>query len=115
MVKQTNPPINDEIRTLLGDSIVDSWNQDKVSQWLDQKGWGHFAPTFSSKNQKIKNKKQLFDNNFLEHGICHERFFEITLAELVEYLPRFFFFFFYYYSMHKKKLNFPLKNSDDVL
>jgi hypothetical protein len=23
-----------------------------------------------------------------EYGICHERFFQITLAELVQYLPR---------------------------
>jgi hypothetical protein len=26
-----------------------SWSQDQVSQWLEKKGWGHFAPAFESK------------------------------------------------------------------
>lgn len=28
-------------------------------------------------------------NMFVAHGICRERFFQITLAELVHYLPRY--------------------------
>ncbi|KAL7331802.1 mitogen-activated protein kinase kinase kinase [Mucor circinelloides] len=65
-----NPPTKNDIRILLGDATVDSWNQEKVTQWLEEKGWGQFASTFE------------------KHGICRERFFQITLAELVEYLPR---------------------------
>ncbi|CEP09782.1 hypothetical protein [Parasitella parasitica] len=65
MVKQLDPPTKNDIRILLGDSIVDTWNQDKVKQWLEEKGWGQFAPTFE------------------KHGICGERFFQITLAELI--------------------------------
>ncbi|KAI8969302.1 hypothetical protein BDF20DRAFT_894306 [Mycotypha africana] len=59
-----------DIRHLLGDTIVDAWNQEKVTQWLDEKGWGHFASTFE------------------KYHICHDKFFSITLAELVQYLPR---------------------------
>jgi hypothetical protein len=49
MVKQPDPPTNNEIRMLLGDAIVDSWTQDKVTWWLEDKGWGQFASTFESK------------------------------------------------------------------
>lgn len=49
MVKQLEPPTASEIRILLGDAIVDSWTQDKVTQWLEEKGWGQFASTFESK------------------------------------------------------------------
>ncbi|KAI8883868.1 hypothetical protein K501DRAFT_285104, partial [Backusella circina FSU 941] len=70
MVKQSSPPTTDEIRTLLGDQETERWTQEKVASWLEEKGWGRFAPTFE------------------KYGICHERFFQITLAELVQYLPR---------------------------
>ncbi|KAG2234216.1 hypothetical protein INT48_001935 [Thamnidium elegans] len=68
MVNHSTSPT--DIRTLLGDVIVDSWTQEKVTHWLEEKGWGHFTSTFE------------------KYGICHERFLQITLAELVEYLPR---------------------------
>lgn len=48
MVKQLEPPTKKDIRILLGDSTVDTWNQEKVTQWLEEKGWGHFASTFES-------------------------------------------------------------------
>ncbi|CEI86220.1 hypothetical protein RMCBS344292_00663 [Rhizopus microsporus] len=48
----------------------DCWNQEKVVKWLNDKGWGQFASTFE------------------KHNICHEKFLNISLAELVEYLPR---------------------------
>ncbi|KAI9487498.1 MAG: hypothetical protein EXX96DRAFT_553495 [Benjaminiella poitrasii] len=70
MVKQSNSSNKNEIRALLGDEVVDSWNEEKVSQWLEEKGWGHFASTFK------------------KYHIYQDRFFEITLAELVQYLPR---------------------------
>ncbi|GAA5812302.1 hypothetical protein MFLAVUS_005753 [Mucor flavus] len=44
MVKHSTSPT--EIRTLLGDAIVDSWTQEKVTRWLEEKGWGHFTSTF---------------------------------------------------------------------
>ncbi|CEG76329.1 hypothetical protein RMATCC62417_11239 [Rhizopus microsporus] len=47
----------------------DCWNQEKVVKWLNDKGWGQFASTFE------------------KHNICHEKFLNISLAELVEYLP----------------------------
>ncbi|KAI8098224.1 kinase-like domain-containing protein [Gilbertella persicaria] len=47
-----------------------SWDQTQVTQWLEEKGWGQFAPTFQ------------------KYNLCHERFFHITLAELVQFLPR---------------------------
>ena len=25
------------------------WHQEKVSQWLEERGWGHFVSTFESK------------------------------------------------------------------
>ncbi|OBZ87480.1 MAP kinase kinase kinase mkh1 [Choanephora cucurbitarum] len=46
------------------------WHQEKVSQWLEERGWGHFISTFE------------------KYEICHERFLHVTLAELVQYLPR---------------------------
>lgn len=48
MVKHSSPPTEQEIRNQLGDDIVDSWTQDKVSHWLEEKGWGQFASTFES-------------------------------------------------------------------
>lgn len=30
----------------LGDELVDSWTQEKVTCWLKEKGWGQFASTF---------------------------------------------------------------------
>lgn len=47
MVKHSTSPT--DIRTLLGDAIVDSWTQEKVTRWLEEKGWGHFTSTFESK------------------------------------------------------------------
>jgi len=44
-----DPPTKNDIRILLGDATVDSWNQEKVTQWLEEKGWGQFASTFESK------------------------------------------------------------------
>lgn len=44
-----DPPTKNDIRTLLGDATVDTWNQEKVTQWLEEKGWGQFASTFESK------------------------------------------------------------------
>lgn len=55
-----------------------------------------------SKKKKKKKKKQIkllikctndisllyYFILYSEHGICHEKFLNITLAELVEYLPR---------------------------
>jgi predicted transcriptional regulator len=49
MVKQSSPPTTNEIRTLLGDQETERWTQEKVASWLEEKGWGRFAPTFESK------------------------------------------------------------------
>ncbi|KAG1469644.1 hypothetical protein G6F56_003139 [Rhizopus delemar] len=49
---------------------ADYWNQENVAKWLEERGWGHFACVFE------------------KYGICHEKFINISLAELVEYLPR---------------------------
>ncbi|KAG0193597.1 hypothetical protein DFQ28_004264 [Apophysomyces sp. BC1034] len=70
MFKQMNTSATDELRNVPGDDFVDQWSQEKVTSWLEEKGWGHIASTFE------------------EHGICREWFFRITLAELVKYLPR---------------------------
>ncbi|KAI9281134.1 kinase-like domain-containing protein [Sporodiniella umbellata] len=51
-------------------SKADYWSHENVAKWLDDKGWGRFAQTFE------------------KYGICHEKFLDISLAELVEYLPR---------------------------
>ncbi|KAL0139953.1 hypothetical protein V8B55DRAFT_1502870 [Mucor lusitanicus] len=49
-----DPPTKDDIRTLLGDATVDTWNQEKVTQWLEEKGWGQFASTFESECRAYK-------------------------------------------------------------
>lgn len=33
-------------QSLVEDSVVESWTQEKVSSWLKEKGWGQFASTF---------------------------------------------------------------------
>lgn len=49
MVKQLNAPTENEIYNLLGPKEINSWTQEKVTDWLQEKGWGHFASTFESK------------------------------------------------------------------
>jgi hypothetical protein len=49
MVKQLNAPTEHEIYNLLGTKEIESWTQEKVCLWLEEKGWGHFASTFESK------------------------------------------------------------------
>ncbi|KAI8146131.1 hypothetical protein BJV82DRAFT_406469 [Fennellomyces sp. T-0311] len=70
MFKQIPTPSQDDLRTALGPDFADHWDHDKVTCWLQDKGWGHIASTFR------------------DHDIYGEAFFNITLAKLVEILPR---------------------------
>lgn len=49
MVKHSSPPTEGEIRNQLGDDMLNSWTQEKVSAWLEERGWGQFVSTFESK------------------------------------------------------------------
>ncbi|KAI9482603.1 hypothetical protein BDB00DRAFT_857051 [Zychaea mexicana] len=70
MLKQIPTPSPDDLRTALGPDYASDFDQDKVTCWLQEKGWGHIASTFQ------------------DHDIHGEEFFNITLAKLVEILPR---------------------------
>ncbi|ORY91228.1 hypothetical protein BCR43DRAFT_480028 [Syncephalastrum racemosum] len=70
MFKQTRVPSEDELRNALGEDYADRWDHTRVSDWLQEKGWPHIAPIFK------------------EHGMCGRHFFQTTLAQLVEILPR---------------------------
>lgn len=48
MVKHSSPPTEGEIRSQLGDDMLNSWTQTKVSHWLEERGWGQFVSTFES-------------------------------------------------------------------
>jgi hypothetical protein len=49
MARHSLPPTVDEIKSLLGEKVVESWNQERVTLWLKEKGWEQFAFTFKGK------------------------------------------------------------------
>lgn len=70
MFKQIPPPSEDDLKACFGPDFAMEWDQARVSRWLQEHNWGHIADTFQ------------------EHGICGKEFFHISLAKLVEILPR---------------------------
>ncbi|ORZ12222.1 hypothetical protein BCR42DRAFT_79284 [Absidia repens] len=70
MFKQLSKPSDSDLKKAFGDDFIEQWNQDKVTCWLNENGWSHIAEVFQ------------------EQDIHGERFFHITLAELVQVLPR---------------------------
>ena len=40
MFKQIPTPSQEELRSALGPDFEDQWHQDKVTCWLQEKGWG---------------------------------------------------------------------------
>ncbi|KAI7860000.1 hypothetical protein BDC45DRAFT_564021 [Circinella umbellata] len=71
MLKQIPTPSQEDLRTALGPDFEDQWHQDKVTCWLQEKGWD-----------------PIIANTFRDHDIYGQEFFNITLAKLVEILPR---------------------------
>lgn len=51
MFKQTPIPSESDLRAALGDDYEDRWDHDKVSLWLQEKGWGHIAATFRGNSE----------------------------------------------------------------
>lgn len=50
MFKQLDKPTRSDLKTAFGDDFIDLWNQDKVTCWLDENGWGRIAKVFQGKN-----------------------------------------------------------------
>ncbi|KAM3579407.1 mitogen-activated protein kinase kinase kinase [Umbelopsis sp. WA50703] len=70
MFRQIGTPSERDLTELMGDDYIREWDQGRVTQWLEEHGWSHIAPKFR------------------EAQICGKRFFQITLSDLVETLPR---------------------------
>ncbi|KAI8072468.1 hypothetical protein BC940DRAFT_330616 [Gongronella butleri] len=70
MFKQLDTPTDADLQHVFGDHFDQLWTQSKVTAWLNENGWHCIAPVFE------------------DHGICGRQFFQITLAELVNILPR---------------------------
>ncbi|KAG0182027.1 hypothetical protein DFQ29_006145 [Apophysomyces sp. BC1021] len=59
MFKQMNTSATDELRNVPGDDFVDQWSQEKVTSWLEEKGWGHIASTFEERRRLLNDIRSL--------------------------------------------------------
>lgn len=94
MFRQIGTPSERDLEEFMGEDYIKEWDQDKVTQWLENHGWGHIAQRFQGKLRVCRcAHTTLYSTKLLyqypaEANICGKRFFQITLSDLVETLPR---------------------------
>jgi hypothetical protein len=49
MFRQIGTPSERDLEDIMGEDYIKEWDLDKVTQWLEEHGWGHIAPRFRGK------------------------------------------------------------------
>jgi hypothetical protein len=49
MFRQIGTPSERDLEEFMGEDYIKEWDQEKVTQWLENHGWGHIAPRFQGK------------------------------------------------------------------
>jgi hypothetical protein len=66
MFRQIGTPSERDLEDVMGEEYIKEWDLDKVTQWLEEHGWGHIAPRFRGK-LRVQCTYHLFFFSFVLH------------------------------------------------